>query len=216
MDRPDPIVTNEFYHLYNRGNNKQRVFHEDSDYRAFLTKLNAASSRHAVTIAAYVLMPNHYHLLAQQTRDDGIAKMMEALGTSSAKRFNLKYKHVGHLWQGPYRYAFIPTYEGIAEVARYIHLNPVRARLAKSPEEWPWSDYREHVTSAEGFLDQVLSEVQGNLHHGSYVEFVRQGVADIDALRSALFASDEGFLPPSSGEGFLPPGSSKDEGNLQR
>lgn len=210
MDRLEPIVTNEFYHLYNRGNNKQRVFYEDSDYRAFLAKLHAAAACHGVTIAAYVLMPNHYHLLARQTRDNGISKLMEALGTSSAKRFNLKYNHVGHLWQGPYRYAFITTQEGIAEVARYIHLNPVRAGLAKSPEQWPWSDYRTHAAAGpgEGFLDQVIRHVQGNLHPGqprSYVEFVRQGVEDIEALRRLLF--DEGSLPPGSDEGFLPPGN---------
>jgi len=210
MDRIEPIVSNEPYHIYNRGNNRQRIFHEERDYLAFLKKLDAAAEKHAVSIVAYAVMPNHYHLLVIQRTGGSVPDMMGALGTSVAKRYNLKYGHIGHVFQGPYRYSFVATVEGVAEVARYIHLNPVRAKLVKLPEEWRFSSYR---LLLESFLERGLSAEQGNLQHGHlrsldpapilavfggsvqrYIEFVQQGIAE---------------------EGFLLPGLDSDEGNLQ-
>ncbi len=108
---------------------------------------------------------------------------MEALGTSTAKRYNLKYKHVGHLFQGPYRYSLITTIEGVAEVLRYIHLNPVRARLVRLPEEWLWSDFRRHIkgNADEGFLLHNINNAEGNVPPlpklpANYAEFVREGI----------------------------------------
>ena len=188
MDRIEPIISNEPYHVYNRGNNRQTIFPLSSDYEVFLRKLTATAAKNSVTFVAYVLMPNHYHLLLIQQSGGSIPDMMEALGTSTAKRFNAKYGHVGHLFQGPYRYALVTTTVGIAEVARYIHLNPVRAGLAKLPEEWEWSDFRRYA-GVEGFLDQRENKVQGNLLLGNnYAEFVRQGVDDIESVRRLLFA----------------------------
>ncbi len=214
MNRTGHIVPNEPYHVYNRGNNKQRIFHEQSDYSAFLKKLDQVAMKYGISIVTYVLMPNHYHLLIVQRSGAGLPVMMEALGTSVAKRYNLKYGHVGHLFQGPYKYTFVPTTDGLAEVARYIHLNPVRASVAKSPEVWPYSSYRHLV---EGFLEPGSTSEQGNLlpegkaegglqlcshdpapvldvFGGSeqrYIEFVREGIADIETVRRYLFALSE-------------------------
>jgi REP element-mobilizing transposase RayT len=207
MDRTTPIYDNEVYHLYNRGNNKQRLFFDASDYTAFLRKLHGTAKEHHVNVIAYTLMPNHYHVLAEQQRGGCISDMMEALGTSYAKRFNLKYKHVGHVFQAPYKYTYVATVDGLMTVARYIHLNPVRARLVQRPEDWAHSDFRRHLeATADGFLARGLSKEQGNLLPSNYVELVRQGAEDLEAVRRYLFGGEEGFLPP---------GSRKDEGNLQ-
>ncbi len=180
MDRTTPIVNNEPYHVYNRGNNRQTIFHDWADYQAFVKKMEITAARHSVLVVAYVLMPNHYHLLSVQRTGGSISDMMEALGTSTAKRYNAKYKHVGHLFEGPYRYSLVATDPGVAEVARYIHLNPVRAGLVPLPEDWAWSDFRTRVT---GLNDQIFRDLLPR----DYAEFVRRGVADIAAIRRLLF-----------------------------
>jgi REP element-mobilizing transposase RayT len=86
MDRFEPIVTNEFYHVYNRGNNKQRVFHDEADYKAFIKKLEDAVLRRGVTVVAYVLMPNHYHILVRQTCDNICGKGHTATRSSQHRR----------------------------------------------------------------------------------------------------------------------------------
>ena len=181
MDRLIPLVDNEVYHVFNRGNNKQRIFREAADYSAFLRKLQQAASKHRVSTVAYTLMPNHYHFLAAQNSGGSLSKMMEALGTSYAKRFNLRYGHVGHVFQGPYKYTHVVTDEALSAVARYIHLNPVRAGLVKAPEDWAWSDFRT-MTEGQGVPKNLLPTLPRD-----YVEFVRQGVENIELVRQYLF-----------------------------
>lgn len=91
--------------------------------------------------------------------------MMGALATSAAKRYNLKYRHIGHLFQGPYRYNLVDP-NSLWYVAAYVHLNPVRAGLAKQPEDWAYSNYREiaeAAEAAEGFLPARYDPKEGNL-----------------------------------------------------
>jgi REP element-mobilizing transposase RayT len=157
--------------------------------------MHLSARKHRVTLLAYALMPNHYHMLAVQQPDGDISAMMEALGTSTAKRFNAKYGHVGHLFQGPYQYRRAPTTGTVPLIARYIHLNPIRARLVKAPEDWRWSDFRRHLEGfGEGFLLPGYTE-GGNLLRSllppDYVAFVRRGVTDIEAVRRILFDDSE-------------------------
>ena len=161
MDREEAIFDNEPYHLYNRGNNKQKIFRGASDYDTFVRRLDSYALRYRIDLVAYSLMPNHYHIAALQRPGGSIPAMMDALGTSVTKRFNLKYAHLGHLFQGPYQYVLIAPGARIADVAAYIHLNPVRARLVRNPEDWQWSSFRFLV---EDVLPPSLIPGEGNLH----------------------------------------------------
>ena len=124
-------MSNLGYHVFNRGNDRNTLFREAADYRAFTAKMEQTCVKHKVERVAYVLMPNHFHAI-----------LMAALGTSYAKRYNLKYSHTGHVFQGRYRYTHIESEEALNTVARYIHLNPVKARLVRKPEDWEYSDFK--------------------------------------------------------------------------
>lgn len=159
MERKEKIHDNQLYHIYNRGNNKQAIFMCHEDYTFFLKRLKEYSKRYSVNTLIYCLMPNHYHLILTQNTGGNLPQMMDTLATSVAKRFNLKYKHVGHLFQGPYKYKSIESDQDFVEVARYIHLNPVIAGLAENPHDWQYSNYAE----IEGYLLQRKNIEEGNL-----------------------------------------------------
>jgi len=182
MNRSEPIIQNEFYHVYNRGNRRQPVFRDERDYRAFLTKLAEGAAKHGVILGPYCLMPNHYHLILQPTPGGSLPMLMAAVATSAAKRYNLKYGEVGHLFQGPYKYKHVAR-ESLAVVARYIHLNPVSAGLVKRPEDWPYSDFRNLLLRSTG------------LSRDAYIAFLRE-------------SQPEGYLQPENSpeEGNLLPG----------
>ena len=96
---------------------------------------------------------------------------MTSIETSAAKRFDLKYGYVGHLFQGRFEYSRAETEESLLVLIRYIHLNPVAAGLVHLPEEWPYSDYREHV--GEGILLRGLNRGEGRLLPWSKEEYAR-------------------------------------------
>src|SRR3989344_5601448 len=88
-----------YYHLYNRGNNKQKIFREDADYLFYLKRLKTALQKHKFELICYCLMPNHVHLIAKQSGEVPPAKFMSSLHTSYSMVFNKKYELVGHLFQ---------------------------------------------------------------------------------------------------------------------
>ncbi|MEX0736304.1 MAG: transposase [Bacteroidota bacterium] len=146
MNRTESIEDNRFYHVYNRGNDRERIFGDESDYEAFLKKMNLLVVRYSVAVPIYCLMPNHYHMIAMQNPRGSLSNMMGALATSAAKRYNLKYGHIGHLFQGPFRYKLVPE-DALWDVAGYIHLNPVKAGLVKEPATWKFSNFAEMEVS---------------------------------------------------------------------
>lgn len=143
MNRSEPLIDGEIYHIYNRGNRMQPLFGDQSDYGAFLQKLAERGTTAGVRAIAYCLMPNHFHFMLQQERGGSIPSLMAALATSAAKRFNTRYGTVGHLFQGSYQYKHLSSDDFLLAASRYIHLNPVKAGLVGKPEEWPYSNFRE-------------------------------------------------------------------------
>jgi REP element-mobilizing transposase RayT len=145
MNRKEAIVDGEYYHVYNRGNDQREIFRVPDDYVFFLSRLSTYLFAHKVKAIAFTLLPNHYHLILIQSEGGNLPAMMGRLATSHAHRFNLRYHRTGHVFQGPYKYKRIDTSEYLVHLARYIHLNPVFAGLARSPEDWPWSNYLQCV-----------------------------------------------------------------------
>jgi putative transposase len=139
MGRPRRIsFPGAFFHALNRGNHREPVFLDDQDYRQMLHVLGAACERYRVRIHGYCLMPNHFHLLIQQ-QDLSISLAMRSFETAYATYFNQRYHKSGHVFQGRYRGILCDQKAYLMELIRYIHLNPVRARLVGKPHEWPWS-----------------------------------------------------------------------------
>jgi len=144
MLRKCAFVENEYYHIYNRGNSKQIIFKERSDYNRFVQLLYISNSTHStktrdvkdtyqfdrekelVAIGAYVLMPNHFHLLLTECEKGGITKFMQKLSTAYSMYFNKKYKRVGSLFEGKFKAQHLSTDKYLKYTFSYIHLNPIK------------------------------------------------------------------------------------------
>lgn len=133
-----------FYHVYNRGVARLPIFRDASDYRKFLKRLVELKTKKDFdhSIYAYVLMPNHFHLLIQ-TRKTPISKIMTSLATSYSMYFNKTYHRVGPLFQNRFKSKLCNKDAYFLGASRYILLNPIEAGLAKSLEDYLWSSYQE-------------------------------------------------------------------------
>lgn len=130
-----------FYHIYNRGNRKQQIFFSSADYMRFLEKLTLYKKKYPVTIAAYCLMPNHYHLLIRQNSATPLTSLMLRLGTSYSKYFNIKYKQVGSLFQGRFQAKPVNSDIYLLHLSRYIHRNPTPTP-GVGLDQYEWSSYK--------------------------------------------------------------------------
>ncbi len=144
MPRNARIITDDgIYHILNRGNGLQQVFHKDADYKAFITLLREALVRHRIALYAYCLMPNHFHLLVKAVAGEDLSRCMQWLMTTHVRRYHTHYQSSGHLWQGRYKSIPVEDDEYFLTVACYIEENPVRAGLVETSANWYWSSHRE-------------------------------------------------------------------------
>jgi len=145
MARPLRITyPGAFYHITSRGNERKEVFKSKRDRQKFLEYLESASQRYDAVIHAYCLIYNHYHLL-METPTGNLPQIMRHINGAYTTYFNVKRKRAGHLFQGRYKAILVDIDEYAKELSRYIHLNPVRAELVKTPEEYEWSSYQFYI-----------------------------------------------------------------------
>jgi REP element-mobilizing transposase RayT len=137
------------YHVTSRGDGQEDIYGGDEDRRAFLDVLAAVCRRFNWLIHAHCLMSNHYHLLVE-TPDANLSKGMRQLNGVYTQRFNQTHQRVGHVFQGRYKAILVQKEAYLLELARYVVLNPVRARMVRTPEEWPWSSYRAATGTVPG------------------------------------------------------------------
>ncbi|HTT10426.1 MAG TPA: transposase [Burkholderiaceae bacterium] len=133
------------HHVIQRGNNRQAVFADNSDYERYLLLLDETRTAHAIAVHAYVLMPDHVHLLVTPETDDGLSRFMQALGRRYVRWFNDRHRRTGTLWEGRFRSTVIAADRYLLACMRYIELNPVRAGLSGGPADYRWSSYGHHV-----------------------------------------------------------------------
>jgi putative transposase len=161
-----------YFHIYNRGNNKKNIFLSPHDYERFIFKLKEYAEFEGVSVLAYCLMRNHFHLLLAEEKSGDIACLMQRLGVAYAMYFNLKYGHVGHLFQGPYGERAVESTEDLLQVSAYIHNNPMT--LGGSPEEYRWSSYADYLSGQSSWVnkDAVLGAMQEVDKVAAYKHFV--------------------------------------------
>ena len=160
-----------YYHVYNRGNNRQPIFFERENYLFFLRQIRKYSAGCA-DIVAYCLLPNHYHLILYLINSDLSTQMM-ALSVSYTRAINKRYHRVGSLFQGQFESILIDRDEYLLHLSGYIHRNPVKAGLVKHPQEWEFSSYCDYVDLRNGSLpkpDIVLSQVPSREAYRVFVE----------------------------------------------
>jgi len=132
-------------HLIQRGNNREACFFAEADYVTYLRWLERAARTYQVAIHAYVLMPNHVHLLATPGLEGGVSRMMQYLGRHYVQYINKTYRRSGTLWERRFHANVIETETFLLTLQRFIELNPVRAGMVKTPEEYRWSSARDHL-----------------------------------------------------------------------
>lgn len=148
MRRSRNLVAGGCFHVTGRGNARAAIFRDAQDYRVYLDLVKATVERCGWLCHSYCLLPNHYHLLLE-TPEANLGKGMLLLNGTYARRFNWRYRRVGHVFQGPYGAVLVETDEHLVQVVRYIALNPVRGGLANDPGDRPWSSYRALAGLAE-------------------------------------------------------------------
>jgi len=167
------FTTGEFYHVYNRGNSKQVIFKDDDDYKRFQLLLKVSNNTESlsidhrertsndlyqdpieeplVAIAAYCLMPNHFHILLKPLVEDGVSQFMQKLGTGYVMYFNKKYERTGSLFEGKFKAVWVDSDRYLKYLYAYIHLNPQKLFSVKTKSEhfekvsqYPYSSYQDY------------------------------------------------------------------------
>ena len=133
------------HHIIQRGNNRQAIFTSVSDYQYLLALIDENAKKFEVDIHAYVLMSNHFHLLATPQTDTGLPQMMQAVGRRYVRYFNDTQARTGTLWEGRYKSTLIQTDRYLLACMAYIDLNPVRAGMLAEPRDYPWSSHAFYV-----------------------------------------------------------------------
>ncbi len=142
-----------FYHITSRGDDRKKIFLDEADYRKFLGYLKTAKGKFNFYLYAYCLMGNHYHLFIEIAQAN-LSRIMQSLNTAYTVYYNIKRKRCGHLFQGRFKSIIVEADSYFAELTRYIHLNPVRAKIATNPAEYGWSSYNAYIHGKEdGFVD---------------------------------------------------------------
>jgi putative transposase len=133
------------HHIIQRGNNRQALFAGPADYEALLSMLEEYAREFKVAVHGYVLMSNHFHLLATPETDRGIPQMMQALGRRYVRYFNQRQARTGTLWEGRYKSTLIQAERYLLACMVYIDLNPVRAGMVAEPGLYPWSSHAHYL-----------------------------------------------------------------------
>ena len=194
MPRPSRIhVAGALYHTIARGNGGQKTFLDEKDYQAFVDGLGELKRTTPFSVYAYCLMPNHFHLLIELQRFP-LSVIMQTLLTRYVRSFNFRHRRIGHLFQGRYKAILCQRDAYLQELLRYIHLNPVRAKLAKDVSAWKWSSHGEYVgrvksdLTDKGFPLSLFHKDVGTSRR-LYERFVSDGIE---------MGHNEGFYPSLS------------------
>lgn len=166
------VVPGYPHHVTQRGNRRLPVFFADDDYRAYLALLSEWCTKAATQVWAYCLMPNHVHLVLVPSHDDGLRAALGETHRRYTRMINRREGWRGHLWQG--RFASFPMDEAhLLACARYVELNPVRAKLCRGPRAWRWSSARAHLAGKDDGLVTVAPLLE---RVGDWRAFLAEGL----------------------------------------
>lgn len=142
------------HHITQRGNRRQDTFFCADDYLYYIETMSEWCERRGVEIWAYCLMPNHVHLIAVPETEEGLRRTIGETHRRYTRQINFREKWKGHLWQGRFS-SFVMDEQYLLAVARYIELNPVKAKLVKRPGQYKWSSAKAHLTAKDDGLVRV-------------------------------------------------------------
>jgi len=205
--RKDPLVVGEVYHVYNKSIADYIIFNNDSEYTRMMNviryyqggkpavkfsdyirsagvtdgypkiDISIPDQKKLVEIIAYCLMPTHPHLILKQLKEKGISVFMNHIQNSYTRYFNTKHRRRGPLWEYQFQNRLIKTDEDLLHMTRYIHLNPVTARLVDKPEQWRWSSYKEYLLETKDKAKICKFADILDIKPSSYREFVNDRIS---------------------------------------
>jgi putative transposase len=190
-----------WHHVMNRGWNKVAVFESPGDHGKFIDILRQTCEQFRLQVAAFCLMPNHFHLLVR-TPEGNLPRCMRHLSSVYTQYFNRKHQSDGPLFKGRYRSILVEEETYLHQLVRYIHQNPVRAGLAARLEEYPWSSHQGYLSESSEWAWLSKSLVLGRFaNRQEYLAFVRQDDSDVGEVFSlkrlpAMLGSDR-FVGPA-------------------
>lgn len=215
--RITPLVTGEIYHIFNRGTEKRNIFVKSQDYRRLQRVIyyyqfqgpkpkfsefsfsnprsfNPLPDNKLIQVFCYCLMPNHFHLLIKQSKDNGISTFLSQISNSYTKYFNTKYTRVGSLLQGTFKAVLVETDEQFIHLSRYIHINPVVSQLVERLSQYSWSSYDEYIKregnicSTEEILNYFPSTIaykeflENQIEYGETLERIKHQLVDFEEI----------------------------------
>lgn len=203
-----PLVTGCYYHIYNRGVEKRKIFLHEKDYGRFLESVNfyrfspqpirlsefkrnrkalkRVAQKAIVEIVCFCLMPNHFHFLIRQLEDGGITEFIRKTSDSYSRFFNTKYERVGGLFQGNFKAKLVESDEYLLELTKYIHLNP-RGINNLPPEAYPYSSIKSYLLAEQTEFcnpEFVLSYFSKTNYANSYADYLE--TTDARVLESLI------------------------------
>lgn len=155
--RGDVFRKGQYYHLYNRGAGANLLFFNPANYEYCVRLIKRYHQRYGAAMIAYCLMPNHYHFLLRQESDEPLSKFIGVLFNAYVQAVNREQERSGTLLEGRFRHVWVDREEYLIHLCRYIHRNPVKAKLVIRPDDWPYSNYLEWIGQRSGSLqDETL------------------------------------------------------------
>lgn len=170
------------YHVMVRGNEKKSIFLDDKDRLRFISILQEKKKNNEYNIYAFCLMDNHVHMLIKE-EIDRISRIMRRINTSYANYFNIKYERVGHVFQDRFKSEAIESDRHLLEAIRYIHNNPVKAKMVREPSEFTWSSYNSYINrgSYDSFIysTEILGFFSNDIEKAQDI-FVKYSMEKVD------------------------------------
>lgn len=193
------------HHVIQRGIDRQSIFRDAADYEAMRGFLAEEARAAGVALHAYVLMPDHFHLLLTPPQEGALARMMQGVGRRYVRHFNTQAQRRGTLWEGRYRCALLQPETFLLAGMAYLDLHPVRAGLVEAPANHPWSSHRHCIGQAmdKGISPHPLYWALGNTpfaREQAYAEYVARGQGTelvhrlTDAALHGWAMGDQAFL----------------------
>jgi REP element-mobilizing transposase RayT len=166
-----------YYHIYNRGAGRHNLFIEEDNYQYVLRRIKKYIFKLSLTVIAYCLMPNHYHLLIRQDGDTSASELPKCVFGGYSRAVNKRYGWSGTLFEGRYKAKTVTSNTYLCQLCGYIHGNPVKDGLMRNIEDWPYSNYLEWIGEREGSLidRKFVTEMFGSTQ--SYQEYVLEYLA---------------------------------------
>ena len=193
--RPRIEYPGALYHVIARGNQRQRIFLDDSDRMHYLNLLLALKKTCFFRLYAYVLMHNHVHMLLEAGTTP-LSRIMQRLTGGYTQYFNRRHRLSGHLFQGRYKAILCAKDSYLLELSRYIHLNPVRVKVVRDPAKYRWSSYKTYLDNRarDEFVDvePVLAYLSLNDGRNEYRKFVLEGIEE--GHRAEYYEAAEGRI----------------------